>query len=203
MTTHIPLSLRRKIVIALDINTLVPASVTASEAEASERAENRLLSFKTVAWAKANLIREQQDHVFLVTTMEAPGALDGKTISAMWNSMMGDTDQHVDVRAEAEAALQRLSQALYNVGVSATTEVLQGNAAEAVSVYVHEHRGEILVVQAPERGMLAMTYSWAELCAQMSACPTVMVKKTDLPENIAVALDPPLPTATTEETAEE
>ncbi|KAJ1932279.1 hypothetical protein FBU59_006426, partial [Linderina macrospora] len=61
---------------------------------------------------------------------DTSGVMDGKTITAMWNSMMGDTDQHVDVQVEAENALRRLGQALSDVGVSASFEVLRGAVAE-------------------------------------------------------------------------
>ncbi|KAJ2528140.1 hypothetical protein EV175_007480, partial [Coemansia sp. RSA 1933] len=68
MTTHIPLSLRRKIVIALDADRLLPAALSnpnvASEGseDVSEATAARFSTFKTVAWAKANLIRSEEDH---------------------------------------------------------------------------------------------------------------------------------------------
>ncbi|KAJ1842883.1 hypothetical protein LPJ73_005658 [Coemansia sp. RSA 2703] len=196
-THHVPLSLRRKIVIALDPELLVPPPITDDTAEAANSAaSNRFLSFKTVAWAKANIIRATEDHVFLVTSIDPTG---DKTVAAMWASMFSDQDPHTDRPKEAEAALRRLSEALSRVGVSASVEVMRGEMVEQVTECVRRHRGEILLVQAPERSALASTmwYSWADLCAQQSGCPTVIVKRGDLPDNVAVALDPPLPTATT------
>ncbi|KAJ2779955.1 hypothetical protein GGI15_003718, partial [Coemansia interrupta] len=182
---HVPLSLRRKIVIALDPELLVPPPVTDDTAEAANSAaSNRFLSFKTVAWAKANIIRPTDDHVFLVTSID-PTA-DKTVVSAMWASMIGDQDPHTDRPKEAEAALRRLSEALNRVGVSASVEVMRGDIAEQVAECVRRHRGEILLVQAPERSALvsAVWYSWADLCAQQSTCPTVLIKRNDLPDNV-------------------
>ncbi|KAI8319491.1 hypothetical protein GQ54DRAFT_313528 [Martensiomyces pterosporus] len=204
MSSHIPLSLRRKLVIALDADVLAaPARPDTSE-EASEAVDNRYASFKTVAWIKANIIRPMQDHVFLVTSVDPNAApIDTATISAMWTSMFGGSDEHVDRVKVAEASLRRLAEALNRVGVSTSIDVLMGAPGEKVPEYVHQHKGEILIVQAPSRSVLAQTfsYSWADLCAHTTECPTVLVKQTDLPDNIAVALDPPLPTATVEQMA--
>ncbi|KAJ1877789.1 hypothetical protein LPJ57_003768 [Coemansia sp. RSA 486] len=201
--SYIPLSLRRKIVIALDPDLLIPAPITDDTPEAaSGSTTNRFLTFKTVAWAKANLIRPTEDHVFLVTCIDpASSAMDSGVLSAMWTSLFSDQDIHVDKPKVAEQALKTLSEALNRVGVSSSVEVVMGELGEKIPEYVHLHRGEILVVQAPERNALvsSMWYSWADVCAQKAGCPTVLVKKTDLPDNVAVALDPPLPTATTAE----
>ncbi|KAJ2718953.1 hypothetical protein GGI07_005500 [Coemansia sp. Benny D115] len=196
---YVPLSLRRKIVIALDPELLMVPPVTDASEAAAEAAANRFLSFKTIAWAKANIIRPNEDHVFLVTSLEPTGSgIDATVISTMWNSLFSEQDPHVDRNKVAESALRKLASDLNRVGVSVSTEVLFGVLGDKVPEYVHDHRGEILVVQAPERTALASTlaYSWAETCAQKSECPTIIVKKTDLPDNIAVALDPPLPTKT-------
>ncbi|KAJ2761261.1 hypothetical protein H4S06_001296 [Coemansia sp. BCRC 34490] len=206
---HVPLSLRRKIVIALDSDLLVPA-ILASQAESSEdvnqATQSRFSTFKTVAWAKANIIRESEDHVFLITCVnpEASSAaaagrlVDTATIASMWNSMFYERENHSSRTKEAEAALRRLAEALSGVGVSVSIEVVLGAPATAIPEYVQAHRGELLVVQAPVRSALAsaFSYSWADSCAYSSVCPTVMVKLSDLPDNVAVALDPPLPTPT-------
>ncbi|KAJ1644388.1 hypothetical protein J3B02_002436 [Coemansia erecta] len=204
---YIPLSLRRKIVIALDCDLLIPPPITDDTPEsASGSASNRFLTFKTVAWAKANIIRPTEDHVFLVTAIDpTASAVDANVISAMWTSLFSDQDPHVDKPKVAEQSLKRLSEALSRVGVSVSVDVVAGEPGTKIPEYVHLHRGEILVVQAPERSAFAssMWYSWADLCAQRAECPTVMVKKSDLPDNVAVALDPPLPTATTTAEVEE
>ncbi|KAJ1878676.1 hypothetical protein LPJ66_011845, partial [Kickxella alabastrina] len=192
----VPLSLRRKLVIALDPELLtVPATadntLEAVNEAANEAVINRFLSFKTVAWVKANLIRPDMDHVFLVTSLEPAGSssssgIDSTTISAMWTSLFSDQDPHVDQFKVAEAALRRLAHALSLVGVSASMEVLKGGMEDTVPEYVHRHRGEILVLQAPERSTLlsSLAYSWAELCSQKAECPAVIVKRSDLPDNI-------------------
>ncbi|KAJ2715295.1 hypothetical protein H4R19_001278 [Coemansia spiralis] len=190
---HIPLSLRRKIVIALDSDQLL------SKSPAEADMGGRFRSFKTVAWAKANIVRAQEDHVFLVTSVDSGGggAVDGPTLAMMWSSMTSDVDTHRDRWREADEALRRLATALNRVGVSTTAEVVVGAAAETIPQFVHAHKGELLVVQAPTRGAVASTlwYSWADRCAHTAACPTVVVKGSDLPDNVAVALDPPLPAA--------
>ncbi|KAJ2523301.1 hypothetical protein GGI11_000198 [Coemansia sp. RSA 2049] len=210
---HVPLSLRRKIVIALDSDLLVPAilanQTAGGTAESSEdvnqATQSRFSTFKTVAWAKANIIRESEDHVFLITCVNpeassaTAGQLDTATIASMWNSMFYDRENHSSRAKEAEAALRRLAEALSRVGVSVSIEVVLGAPATRIPEYVHAHRGELLVVQAPVRSALAsaFSYSWADSCGYSSVCPTVMVKQSDLPDNVAVALDPPLPTPTT------
>ncbi|KAJ1957557.1 hypothetical protein GGI12_004994 [Dipsacomyces acuminosporus] len=203
MSNHVPLSLRRKLVIALDPNHVLASTVPiVDDADGAETAaSNRFLSFKTLAWIKANIIRPTQDHVFLVTAVDVrSGALDANIISTMWNSMTGDEDVHTDRLQLVETELRRLAQALNRVGVSVSTEVLMGAANEKIPEYVHDHKGELLLIQAPDRSGFAATlsYSWADLCAHSAACPAVLIKKSDLPDNIAVALDPPLPTATVE-----
>ncbi|KAJ2776796.1 hypothetical protein H4R18_005478 [Coemansia javaensis] len=201
MTEHVPLSLRRKIVIALDSQLLL--SKTPAESDGEADMQGRFQAFKTVAWAKANIVRAHEDHVFLVTCVESsgPGIVDGPTLAMMWSSMVGDVDVRRDLRVEAGGALRRLAEALSGVGVSATAEVLNGAPAEAVPRFVHDHRGELLVVQAPARTAVAsaLWYSWADHCAHSAACPTVVVKESDLSDNVAVALDPPLATATADQ----
>ncbi|KAJ1820444.1 hypothetical protein LPJ56_001344 [Coemansia sp. RSA 2599] len=198
---YIPLSLRRKIVIALDPELLIPPPISDDTPEAaSGSTANRFLAFKTVAWAKANLIRPAEDHVFLVTSIDpTSSAVDTGVLSAVWTSLFSDQDPHVDKPKVAEQSLRRLAEALSRVGVSASVDVVMGEPGSKIPEYVDLHRGEMLVVQVPERGVVASSvwYSWADVCAQKTACPTVMVKRGDLPDNVAVALDPPMPTATT------
>ncbi|KAJ2802225.1 hypothetical protein H4R20_003361 [Coemansia guatemalensis] len=209
MGTYVPLSLRRKIVIALDAEQLLPANLIAEHEpvadETTESTRNRYSTFKTVAWVKANIIRATEDHVFLVTALTNGGAIDKSTMAVMWDSLFSEQDAHIDRKQAAEAALGRLSQALSAVGVSCTTEVLLGSPAEKILEYVHLHRGELLVVQYPVRGPVArsLTYSWADWCVQSAECPTVVVKQSDLPDNVAVALDPPLPTTSADMTSAE
>ncbi|KAJ1662088.1 hypothetical protein IW140_006267 [Coemansia sp. RSA 1813] len=207
-STHIPLSLRRKIVIALDADALQPPVLgnqggNESSEEVNEATKRRFSTFKTVAWTKANIIRPTEDHVFLTTCInpEASGPLDTAAITNMWNSLFTGQENHTNRVKEAEIALKRIAEALHCVGVSASIEVVLGNAAEKIPEYVHVHRGELLIVQAPVRSVLATTlaYSWADTCANMAECPTVIVKQSDLPDNVAVALDPPLPTPTQNE----
>ncbi|KAJ2892366.1 hypothetical protein IWW38_003247 [Coemansia aciculifera] len=203
MSSPVPLSLRRKIVIALDGDHVAPPTVAPDTESSPEHAQNRFLSFKTVAWCKANLVRPNTDHVFLITAIDPiANTFDGGVISTMWNSLVGTQDPHVDRVKEAEAALRRLAEALHATGVSCTIEVLRGPVVEMVREYVHVHRGEILAVQVVggrSKVAEAVAYAWPELVARDVACPTVLVKTSDLPENIATALDPPLPTATTED----
>ncbi|KAI9500871.1 hypothetical protein GGI25_005017 [Coemansia spiralis] len=190
---HIPLSLRRKLVIALDGDVLVSANSSESSEDVNRETKNRFATFKTVAWVKANIIRPSEDHVFLMTCIDpSSGAIDTATVTAMWNSLFG-AENHASRVKQAEAALSRLSDALSKVGVSVSTEVVLGPPSEKVSEYVHAHHGEILVVQAPVRSVLMSTisYSWADQCAYAAECPTVIVKQSDLPDHIAVALDPP------------
>ncbi|KAJ1730209.1 hypothetical protein LPJ61_003134 [Coemansia biformis] len=193
MVSHVPLSLRRKIVIALDSDQLLSKSPADAGVEADM--SGRFQSFKAVAWAKANIVRAQEDHVFLVTSVDSGSGsmVDGATLAMMWNSMVNDVDRHRDIQGEADEALRRLGEALRRVGVSSTVEVLAGAAGETVPRFVHAHKGEILVVQAPRRGAVAsaLWYSWADRCAHVAECPTVVVKESDLPDNVAVALDPP------------
>ncbi|KAJ2082711.1 hypothetical protein H4R24_001379 [Coemansia sp. RSA 988] len=208
MGTYVPLSLRRKVVIAVDAEQLLPANLLADHEAADETAEatrNRYSTFKTIAWVKANIIRATEDHVFLITTLTNSGAIDKSTVAVMWDSLFSEQDAHVDRKKAAEAALGRLSQALSAVGVSSSIEVLLGSPAEKITEYVHHHRGELLVVQNPVRGPVArsLTYSWADSCVQMAECPTLVVKQSDLSDNVAVALDPPLPTSTADMTSAE
>ncbi|KAJ1800283.1 hypothetical protein LPJ59_001206 [Coemansia sp. RSA 2399] len=209
MSNHIPLSLRRKIVIALDAEKLLPPVLAnqggnESSEEVNAATASRFSTFKTVAWAKANIVRPNEDHVFLIACINPDGAsgpLDAGAITNMWNNMFTGQENHTDKVKEAEGALKRLSEALSGVGVSASIEVVLGSPAEKIPEYVHVHRGEMLVVQAPVRSALAATlaYSWADTCANVAECPTVIVKLSDLPDNVAVALDPPLPTPTQNE----
>ncbi|KAJ2827584.1 hypothetical protein FBU31_003132 [Coemansia sp. 'formosensis'] len=134
--TSIPLSLRRKVVIALD----------ADHVTCDNEGEGRFLCFKTVAWCKANLLRPQQDHVFLITSLDdTMGAFDGGVLLAMWTSLNSpDEDPHASRAKAAEASLRRLASALHATGVSCTIDVLRGPPAQTVSEYVHVHRGELL-----------------------------------------------------------
>ncbi|KAJ2814019.1 hypothetical protein H4S07_000221 [Coemansia furcata] len=131
--TSIPLSLRRKVVIALDAD-----HVTSDNNEG----EGRFLCFKTVAWCKANLLRPQQDHVFLITSLDdAMGAFDGGVLSAMWTSLNSpDEDPHASRAKAAEASLRRLASALHATGVSCTIDVLRGPPAQTVSDSVRVRR---------------------------------------------------------------
>ncbi|KAJ2322915.1 hypothetical protein GGH92_011026, partial [Coemansia sp. RSA 2673] len=117
----IPLSLRRKIVIALDADQVAPAGGhDVTDPDSGEATTlSRYLSFKTVAWCKANLLRVNEDHVFLVTSLD-PGsnAFDGGVLAAMWTSVYKDEDLRWDRMKEAEAALRRLAECLHAVGVS-------------------------------------------------------------------------------------
>ncbi|KAJ2610896.1 hypothetical protein H4S08_003421 [Coemansia sp. RSA 1365] len=200
MGTYVPLSLRRKVVIAVDAEQLLPDNLLSDEQTADETTEstrNRYSTFKTIAWVKANIIRATEDHVFLVTSLTNV-AIDKTTVAIMWDSLFSEQDAHIDRKKAAEAALGRLSQTLSAVGVSCSTEVLVGPPAEKIPEFVHLHRGELLVVQNPVRGIVArsLSYSWADSCVQMAECPTLVVKQSDLSDNVAVALDPPLPTST-------
>ncbi|KAJ2450253.1 hypothetical protein EV183_004412 [Coemansia sp. RSA 2336] len=196
--SYIPLSLRRKIVIALDPEQLLAAGATdiaeslADEALA-EQQQKRFATFKTVAWVKANILRPSEDHVFLVTAVDtAPKAFDPAVLTSMWNSLAGNTESHGDVGKQAQEALRRLSEQLSQVGVSASWEVLEGAMGEQVRGSVERHRGELLVVQAPERSGWAdaVSYSWADECVRRAGCPVLVVQRGDLPDNVAVALDP-------------
>ncbi|KAJ2493663.1 hypothetical protein IWW37_000294 [Coemansia sp. RSA 2050] len=182
--SSIPLSLRRKVVIALDADHVSPVTD-------ADTGESRYLSFKTVAWCKANLLRAHQDHVFLITSLDTH-AFDGGVLSAMWTSLNSTEDPHLSRAKEAETSLRRLAEALHAVGVSCTIEVLRGTPSETIPEYVHLHKGEMLAVQVVGRSALseALSFGWPELCARAAGCPTVMIKMGDLPENIASALDP-------------
>ncbi|KAJ2763162.1 hypothetical protein IWQ57_005627, partial [Coemansia nantahalensis] len=183
------------IVIALDSDQLL--STGPAEAGGEADMGGWFWCFKTVAWAKANIIRAHEDHVFLVTSVETASrqVVDGTTLTMMWNSMVNDVDAHRDRQREADEALRRLAEALGRLGVSTTAEVAAGAPAETIPQLVRAHKGELLVVQAPTRSAIAATlwYSWADRCAHTAACPTVVVKESDLPDNVAVALDPPAP----------
>ncbi|KAJ2021035.1 hypothetical protein GGI10_003661 [Coemansia sp. RSA 2530] len=183
--TSIPLSLRRKVVIALDGDHVSPVTD-------GDTGESRYDSFKTVAWCKANLLRAHQDHVFLVTSLDAASAFDGGVLSAMWTSLNATEDPHLSRAKEAEAALRRLAEALHAVGVSCTMEVLRGAPSETIPEYVRLHRGELLAAQVVGRSALAeaVSFGWPDLCARAAGCPTVMIRVADLPENVASALDP-------------
>ncbi|PIA13251.1 hypothetical protein COEREDRAFT_83601 [Coemansia reversa NRRL 1564] len=209
MGTYVPLSLRRKVVIAVDAEQLLPGNLLSDQQttadETTETTRNRYSTFKTLAWVKANIIRPTEDHVFLVTALTTGGVIDKSTVAVMWDSLFSEQDAHVDRKKAAEAALDRLSQTLSAVGVSSSTEVLEGPPAEKIPEFVHLHRGELLVVQNPVRGIVArsLSYSWADSCVQTAECPTLVVKQSDLSDNVAVALDPPLPTSTADMTSAE
>ncbi|KAJ2340692.1 hypothetical protein GGH92_006149 [Coemansia sp. RSA 2673] len=188
MSTSIPLSLRRKVVIALDADQVSPSTTTDVEATT----QSRFLSFKTVAWCKANILRAEQDHVFLITSIDPTAVFDGGVLSAMWSSLNGTEDPHKDRVKTAETALRRLAESLHGVGVSCTIEVLRGPPAEMITEYVHLHKGELLCIQSVSRSAVleAVSYGWPELCSRSAECPTVLIKTGDLSENIATALDP-------------
>ncbi|KAJ2351367.1 hypothetical protein IWW50_004705 [Coemansia erecta] len=196
MSAHVPLSLRRKVVVVLDPEQLLPSTTPLNDRTADEAAQTttgRFSAFKALAWAKANVIRTNDDHVFLVTSLDPTASgLDKTVLSAMWESMVGDRDPHTDAIKTADAELERLSGHLSRCGVSVTHEVLRGSLSERVPEYVHEHRGEILVVQAPVRGAWvdAMAYSWADVCVRKSECPVLVVKPGDVADEVARALDP-------------
>ncbi|KAJ2861747.1 hypothetical protein GGH94_004707 [Coemansia aciculifera] len=187
MSSSIPLSLRRKVVIALDADQVSPAT---DDVEATT--QSRFLSFKTVAWCKANILRPTHDHVFLITSIDPTAIFDGGVLSAMWSSLNGTEDPHGDRVKMAETALRRLAESLHSVGVSCTIEVLRGAPAEMVTEYVHVHRGEFLAVQVVGRSAVAqaLALGWPEVCARSAECPTVLIKTGDLPENIGSVLDP-------------
>ncbi|KAJ2741894.1 hypothetical protein GGI20_004869 [Coemansia sp. BCRC 34301] len=190
MSSPVPLSLRRKVVIALDAEQVAPATAIT---EPESQTQGRFLAFKTVAWCKANLVRPSHDHIFLVTSIDPSiGVFDNGVLSAMWSSLNGTEDPHANRAKDAEAGLRRLAASLHDCGVSCTIEVLRGPPAETVAEYVHVHHGELLALQVVVRSAAAMavSYSWTELCARKAECPTVLVKTSDLPENIGSALDP-------------
>lgn len=181
-TVHIPLSLRRKVVIALDLPQLIPAATAsaATEQQTEEANHRRLLTLKCLGWCQANLLRPQKDHIFLVTFLD-PADTQG-TLGSMWGSMMGQEDNHMDQWKEAQEGLKELSEKLSQLEVSVSTEVLRGGY-QKVAEYVHQHKGEVLVVQTPKPNA-GWTYSWAERCARESDCPTVMVEGEKLADGL-------------------
>ncbi|KAJ2850706.1 hypothetical protein IWW36_001675 [Coemansia brasiliensis] len=196
--TYIPLSLRRKIVIALDPEHLVAGASDLNESMADEalaaKQQKRFATFKTVAWTKANILRAHEDHVFLVASLDTtPKAFDATVLTNIWNSLAGNPDSHRDYRRQMQEGLRRLSEQLSQVGVSASWEVLEGEMGEKVPEYVERHRGEILVVQAPDRGAWAdmVSFSWADICVRRAKCPVLVVQQADLSDNVAIAMDPP------------
>ncbi|KAI9479982.1 hypothetical protein LPJ79_002703 [Coemansia sp. RSA 1821] len=198
MSEYIPLSLRRKIVIALDPEHVLAGATDIAEDLADEalaaQQQKRFATFKTVAWAKANVLRPQEDHVFLATSLDtAPKAFDPTVLASIWNSLAGGSESHASRRKKAQEALRRLSEQLSQVGVSASWEALEGPMGEQIPRCVERHRGELLVVQAPERGGWAdmVSFSWADVCVRQAGCPVLVVQQKDLPDNVALAMDPP------------
>ncbi|KAJ2660128.1 hypothetical protein IW148_003959 [Coemansia sp. RSA 1199] len=194
MSAHVPLSLRRKVVVALDAEYL-QASARGVDERTNEETEhamaNRFAAFKTLAWVKANIIRPMDDHVFLVTCVDPTGAWDAGVISAMWASMQGTRDPHTDVMKQVEGEVARLAAQLARCNVSVSHEVLRGTPSVCVPDYVHAHHGELAVVQAPVRTAAAdmMTYAWTDVCVRTTKCPVLVVRPHELSDSVAQALD--------------
>ncbi|KAJ2142871.1 hypothetical protein IW136_001836 [Coemansia sp. RSA 678] len=194
MSSHVPLSLRRKIVVALDAEYLQASARGVSDRTADETIQltaNRFASFKTLAWVKANIIRPLDDHVFLVSCVDPTGAWDAGAISAMWASMQGTRDPHTDIVQSVESELSRLAAQLARCKVSVSHEVLRGAPSVCVPEYVHAHHGELAVVQSPTRNAVAdmMTYAWTDVCVRTTKCPVLVVRPHELSDTVAQALD--------------
>ncbi|KAJ1830091.1 hypothetical protein LPJ63_005157 [Coemansia sp. RSA 2711] len=185
-SAYVPLSLRRKIVVAIDAASLL----TSTQASDEPPTPAHWQALKLVAWAKANLIRTHDDHVFLITAQD-PAAWDRGVLAAMWDSLAHDRETHTSARAQLEQALDAVRARLSGANISVSSEVLAGEIGEQSVEFVRRHRGELLVVSAPERGVLAemAAYAWSDVCVRRAGCPVVVVKPQDVGDGVVAALD--------------
>ncbi|KAJ1917863.1 hypothetical protein H4219_002973 [Mycoemilia scoparia] len=184
----IPLSLRRKIVIAFDAERLVPGSLSPAE---EERAEHEFLnSAKMLAWINSNILRPEKDHVFIVSVVNNTKVFDPSVISEMLYSMTNENQATIDKHKKLEDVLERLGEKLANASISFTIETLTGSETEKLVECCSQHKAELLICQAAQSSQMnkLLGWSWSDKIAQQSPCPCMLIKAEDLSDSLLALL---------------
>ncbi|KAJ1679134.1 hypothetical protein EV182_002662 [Spiromyces aspiralis] len=184
MSTEIPLSLRRKIVVVFDAGRLVPQALTPQE---EERAEGEFANaVKMLAWIKANILRRSKDHVFLVAVLNNTKVFDKSVISEVFYSLGNEGQKVIDKPRIAEAVLGKLGDKLRPAGISYTVEVVQGPECEKAVEYCHQHKCELAFCQdAQAIGISrAMWWSWSDRFVKQCPCPCTLIRANELSDSL-------------------